>query len=109
MRRQRRVVLAAVDLDFAFGGLALTFDAPLAGGRLAFLALEDAARFPAGAPEVPPDPLLETVLACRSTAKLSPTPVLPDVGSTVTNTPATEVEKRSIAKIRRCYRCTLPA
>jgi hypothetical protein len=74
MRRQRRVVLAAVDLDFAFGGLALTFDAPLAGGRLAFLALEDAARFPAGAPEVPPDPLLETVLACRSTAKLSPTP-----------------------------------
>ena len=39
---QRRLVLAAVDLDFALGGLALTFDAPLAGRRPACLALEDA-------------------------------------------------------------------
>jgi len=91
IRHQRRVVLAAVDLDFRFGGLALTFDASLSGGRLACLALEDAALFPEGAPEVLPDPLLETVLACRSTVKLSPTPVLPDVGSTVTNSPTTEV------------------
>jgi hypothetical protein len=82
---QRPLVLA--DLDFAFGGLAPAFDAVLAGRRLACLALEDAPRFAADGREVPPDPLLKTVLAWRSTVKLSPTPVLPDVGSTVTNTP----------------------
>ena len=86
---QRPLVLA--DLDFTFGGLAPAFDALLAGRRLACLALKDAPRFAADGREVPPDPLLETVLAWRSTVKLSPTPLLPDVGSTVTNTPATEV------------------
>jgi hypothetical protein len=67
-------------LDFAFGRLAL-----------ARLALGEAARFLAGAPDLPPDPLLKTLLVPRSTVNLSPTPVLPDFGSTVTNTPTTDV------------------
>ena len=106
--RQRRLVFAAVDVDF--GDLAPAFDALLAGRLLACLALGDAAGFPEAAPEVLPDTLLETVLACRSTVKLSPTPVLPDVGSTVTNTPATEVGEtvnRKNPKVSSLYTCSL--
>jgi hypothetical protein len=72
--------------------------------------LEDATRFRVGAPEGPPDPLLETVLACRSTVKLSPMPVSPDVGSTVTNTPATgvgETVNRKNPKVLSLYTYSL--
>jgi hypothetical protein len=108
--RQRRVFFPVVDLDFAFGGLALTFDVPLAGGRLARLALGDAACFSAGAREVLPSRPLETVLVCRSTAKLSPTPVLPDVVFTVTNTPAIEAGEmvnRKNPKVSSLYTSSL--
>ena len=90
IRRQRRLVLAAVDLDFAFGRLAPAFGAPLARDW-ACLVLGAGAGFPGGGPGGAPGPLLETVLARRSTEKLSPTPVAPDVVSTVTNSPTIEV------------------
>jgi hypothetical protein len=67
IQRPPRLVLAAVDLAFAFGRL-LTFDAALAGRRFAFLGFAGACFPPdADAPAILPALPLETVLARRST------------------------------------------